>query len=284
MRIFFLIKEGVAAFNRARLASVISVVTITLSLTLLGIFGALVENLAVEFHKFYQHAQLEVFVNPAISPGKLKDLQDYLKSISAVDSVRYVSAQEALRQFEKDFGQDLAAILEENPLPPSFRVSLKTSANKMEAVEDLITKIRSRDDVDDVIFARKVFKLVNRYFWVGVISILLIGLVIFIISILLVFNTIRLTIHARRSIIEIMKLVGATRMFIKAPYLIEGLIQGAVGGLLAALLLRGLENLVRIVISPQVAVAPTIFIFLFSLGIVLGFLGSYISINKYLHY
>lgn len=284
MKIFFLLKEGIAAFNRARLASVISVVTITLSLTLLGIFGALVENLAVEFHKFYQHAQLEVFLNPAITPGKLKDLQDYLKAIPAVDSVRFVSAEEALRQFEKDFGQDLAATLEENPLPPSFRVSLKSSANNLDAVDALIAKIRARNEVDDVVFARKIFKMVNRYFWVGVISILLIGLVIFVISTLLVFNTIRLTIHARRSIIEIMKLVGATRMFIKGPYLIEGLIQGAAGGLLASLLLRGLENLVRILISPHIVVAPTIFVFLFSLGIVLGFLGSYISINKYLHY
>ena len=107
-------------------------------------------------------------------------------------------------------------------------------------------------------------------------------MVLLVIITVLVFNTIRLTIHARRTIIQIMKLVGATNYFIKGPFILEGILQGFIGGGISAALLWALSEIIKNMIFPELAVTTYLFPILVVFGILLGFIGSSISVNKYL--
>jgi cell division transport system permease protein len=119
----------------------------------------------------------------------------------------------------------------------------------------------------------------------GLILASVIGATIFFISTMLIFNTIRLTIHSRRDAIEIMRLVGATTRFIKAPFIIEGLLQGLIGGLLASGILWLAVDIAATLLSlPELAFSLPYFFFIIGTGMWLGLLGSYVSVGKYLQY
>jgi len=283
-KLFFLLKEGILNFSRARLAAIITVLTIGLSLTILGIFAVGIVNLSNLFNNFYKKVTLEVFLSPAISDSQIQKLKRQILTIPGVAEVIYISPQEALRKFQKDFGADLVGVLDENPLPPSFRVQLQSQFTNVEKVDRIVERIRKLKNVDEVLFQREIVRLVNEYFFIGVLFSLITGIVLFVITTLLIFNTIRLSIHGRKNLIEIMKLVGATPFFIKGPFLFEGILQGIIGALFSGGFLWLLKEIVRSVLFPQFQIPEFIFGSLLVMGMVLGFIGSTISVNKYLRY
>jgi len=283
-KLFFLLKEGILNFSRARLAAIITVLTIGLSLTILGIFAVGIVNLSNLFNNFYKKVTLEVFISPAASDSQIQKLKRQILTVPGVADVIYISPQEALRKFQKDFGADLVGVLDENPLPPSFRVQLQSQFTNVEKVDRIVERIQKLKNVDEVLFQREIVRLVNEYFFIGVLFSLITGIVLFVITTLLIFNTIRLSIHGRKNLIEIMKLVGATPFFIKGPFLFEGILQGVVGSLLAGGFLWLLKELIRGILFPQFQIPDFIFGSLLVMGMVLGFIGSTISVNKYLRY
>jgi len=284
MNFFYIIKEGILGFKRARLAVTISVISIALSLVLVGIFAIVAQNMAGVFQKFYRQVQLEVFIDPALAISQVQKLQQKIQKHYLVDSVIFVSPEQALSEFEKDFGADLVAVLDENPLPPSIRVILKSGESRITVIQDFVGEIKTFDGVDDVVFQTEIIKLINEYSLIGIIVSISIGLTIFIIATLLIFNTIRLTIYARRTLIEIMKLVGATNFFIKGPFIMEGIFQGLFGSLIAFGLLWISNYFIKGIFATILAVPYQYYVILISIGVVLGFLGSYFSVNKYLKY
>lgn len=282
MKILFLLKEGFAGFRRARLAVTITLVTITLSLALLGLFGLVVQNLSDSFQRTFYQIRLEVFVDPSLGESDLQSLRGEIGRIETVQSVEYISPQAALQEFEKDFGKDLVTVLESNPLPPSFRVILKAGHTRPEAIKAVVRRIEALKAVDEVVYPENLIRLLDKYFLLGIVIAVGLGAAIFITSTLLIFNTIRLTIHSRQRVIEIMRLVGATDAFIKAPFIVEGVLQGLIGSLLAAGLLWLAGDLVRHLFMPGLAVPWIYLAGLAGVGILLGFIGSYLSVGKHL--
>jgi cell division transport system permease protein len=284
MKIFFLLKEGFLGFSRARLATTIGIITISLSLALIGIFGLLVQNLSDTFLRIYNQIHLEVFIDPSLDDSAIRNLQYKIQSLNEVESLTYISPETALAEFQKDFGEDLTKVLDSNPLPPSFRVVLKSGYAQFETTEAVVRQIESFKSVDEVVFQKNIIRLMDKYFWVSVIVAGALGIAIFVISTLLIFNTIRLTIYSRQTVIEIMKLVGATPAFIKAPFIIEGILQGLIGSLLAVGLLWLMADVIKTLFMPGLFI-PLFFLGIIVLiGMLLGFIGSYISVGKYLKF
>ncbi len=281
---FFLIKEGLAGFKRARLAVFITIVTITLSLGLLGMFGILVQNLADIYQRIYSKIHLDIFFDPSLNQSQISALKNEIQNIDAIQTITYVSSQDALKNFEESFGREIFTILEDNPLPPSFKVVLKSGYTEIKTINTVVSQIESFKAIDEVVYEEKIISLVNKYFLVGVIIAASIGATIFVISTLLIFNTIRLTIHARRTVIEIMRLVGATNSFIKGPFIIEGLVQGLIGSLLAMALLWITSDILRSTYLPDLIIPLQYSALLIGCGMLLGLLGSYISVGKYLKF
>ena len=282
MKLVFLLKEGFSCFTRARLATAISILSITLSLALVGLFGLIVQNLSTTFNRIYQKINLEVFVDPSLSDAQVNELQQRLTTIQGIESIRFVSRAEALEEFSKDFGEDLVGVLTENPLPPSLRVLLESGYTDIVEVEKVVGQIESFQAVDDVVYQENIIRFLNRYALVGGATAAAIGAAIIFICTMLIFNTIRLAIHGRQTIIEIMRLVGATNFFIKAPFIIEGILQGLIGSVLASALLWVFSDMARAVMFTSMNVPTEYFVVLIIGGILLGLMGSYISVGKYL--
>ncbi len=282
MRIIFIVREGLQGFKRAPLATTIAMVAIALALFLVGLFGLSVYNLTDLFQRFYQTVHLEVFIDPSLVEAQRSALQSRIRRIPAVERVWYVPPDKALQEFEEEFGEDLITVLKRNPLPPSFRVVLKKEFRDLPTVETIVKQLQSFPEVDEVVFQRELVRFFQKYFKLALAIALVLGTLVLLISILLVFNTIRLTIHGRRNLIEIMRLVGATNFFIKGPFMVEGIVQGMIGGAVACGWLWALVDLAQLFISETIGRPPHFYPLLIGFGIVMGFLGSWLSVNKYL--
>lgn len=282
MTTFFLIKEGFAGFKRAPLAASITIVTVALALTLVGGFALAVQNLADEFERTYRQIRLEAFIDASLDDGQRNGLIQRIKDVAGVATVEYVSPEAALASYRSEFGGDLVEVLGENPLPPSLKIELQSGFSQLSAVEAIVKQINNLPEVDDVVFAENVLRLLNRYFDIGLTIAIILGVVIICIAVVLIYNTIRLTIHSRKTLVEIMQLVGATHSFIKAPFMIEGVLQGILGSLFACGILYWVGRFIRDLIFSNLHVPLLYFAGLVLCGAVLGLLGSYISVSKYL--
>ncbi len=284
MNLLFFLKEAFIGLKRAKISALITIVSICLSLTLIGLFTLLGLNLKDIFFRFYKEIEVEIFLEPKISEDQISKLIAEFQNYSEVKNVRFVSRQEALKEFQDIFGTDISGVLTENPLPASFRLTLKSSFSKPETVEKLTSKITELPGIQEIIYQKEIINFIHKYFTISLIIIGLFAIILIVIMTILVFNTIRLTIYARRNIIQIMKLVGATNFFIKGPFIFEGILQGLIGGILSILLVWSTTLIVKNILLSDLFVSAYLYTFVIGLGIFFGLIGSYLSVNKYLKY
>jgi cell division transport system permease protein len=282
MNILFIIKEGIINLGRARLATVISIISIALSLTLIGIFLILGYNLKNIFNQSYQQIEIEAFLDPSLSANELDDIRKKISNKSEVREVKLISPDQALEIYQQSFGEDLSGVLSENPLPPSLRILLEPSFSNPDSIEALTKELVNISGLQEVWYHEEIVRLLNNYFKLALVLAIILAIILFISTTIFVFNTIRLTIHSRKNIIQIMRLVGATNVFIKSPFVIEGIIQGIFGGIISAAIVKMLLNLIEFIFATQIAVPNYLWGMILSIGIILGLIGSYISVNKYL--
>ena len=283
----FFLKEAWTGFLRSGLMSLISVVTITISLILFGIFLLILINVNNLVEGLNSKLEIVLYVKNIPETSTLQALKARIEQINGVQQVRFVSKDTAWKTFQKNFqGKvSLGGYLSENPLPDSFVVKVTGLA----LVPDIAQKLAGFPEIDDIRYggelAARVHKFATVVGWGGWCIILLIGLA----TLLIVVNTIRLTVIARFDEINIMKLVGATDHFVKWPFIIEGIIIGAIGSLVSTFILRMGYSLLIPYLQGSLPFLPFVYsssalnmIYLNVLvaGIVLGFLGGYISVSK----
>lgn len=282
MNLLFLFKEGVVGLKRARFSALISIISIGLALTLLGIFTLVGQNLKDIFFRFYKQIEIEAFLDPTLKNKEITSTQIRIKGMDQVEEVIFISRQEALEEFQRTFGQDLQSVLKENPLPASFRIRIKSSYSSPDIIEHLVTQISKLRGVQEVIYQKEIVRFLHKYLKIGVLLAVSFAIILLIVIIILIYNTIRLTIYARRSIIQIMRLVGATNRFIKTPFIIEGILQGLLGGTLGAGIVILIAHAIRDVFFSEILIPFYLFYSIIATGIFLGLIGSTISVNKYL--
>ena len=282
MRVFFFLKEGIVGLKRARLSAIIAITSLCVALTLIGIFSVAALNLKDTLFQFYREIEIEAFLDPVLSPDQIHQLQQRIQAFPEISRVSYVSREQALQEFQKVFGENLRAVLKENPLPASFRIVLNSDYSQPKFVEKVASRLNQLNGIQDVLYQKELIQFLHKYLKLGISIGGIIAISLLIIITVLVFNTIRLTIHARRNIIQIMKLVGATNPFIKGPFIYEGILQGLIGGLLSVILLWTIHYAVKYFMFAELVMENYIFGGLVVLGILLGLIGSYLSVNKYL--
>ena len=139
MNLFFLIKEGFIGLKRARFSALISIISIGLALTLLGLFALLGQNLKDIFFRFYKQIEIEAFLEPTLDNKGLNSLKTKIQGMDQVEEVIYVSREDALKEFQQTFGQDLQQLLNENPLPASFRIKIKSDFSNPLIIDNLVS-------------------------------------------------------------------------------------------------------------------------------------------------
>lgn len=286
MNLRYLFSESVSGFRRAKLASAISIFTISLSLVLLGIFATLSLNASRVLSEIRSRVEVEFFLSQSLKEKDAKMLATSLQSEVPVQTSTYISRDSAAQIFRSEFGEDVVAILGTNPLPASIKIKLKSSYATLDSLEQFIAAVKNRNGILEARYNKEFLKGLDRNARILFYITCAIGLLISIAAIALISNTIRLIIMNKQEIIRTMLLVGATNGFIRSPFLIEGALQGFLGGMVAIGLLA-LVNLSLYQTYPDIYEAIAlpdyrVYGILAVLGLLLGLFGSFLSVRKFL--
>lgn len=286
MNLIYILKEGYSGFKRAKLAAVASVITISISLLLLGLFLIVSLNTSRIVSLIEDKVEIEAFLQEPITTNQVNEIQKSILSVVGVDSIQFISKEEAAQIFKQDFGEDIYSVLDFNPLPPSFKISLKDHYKKTELASQVVEAIRSIKGVEEVAYRKELIDFLEKRTQLLNIVGLVVGIIFGISAIFLVANTIRLAIYSKRKIIQTMKLVGATKMFIRMPFLLEGLLQGMLGGIFSAIFLWILIYFTSQWLTAELAyflkIDFSLYLILVFLGIIFGLIGSIISVRRFI--
>lgn len=283
MNLWFTIREGLKGFRRARLATIITITSISFALLLLGFFTVFVQNVDALIGDFRSQFEIEVFLEADADDSVGAKIHDQIKTIEGVSSVEYIDKMKAADRFEREFGRSVFDVLDSNPLPITCTVTLKEEYQNTQAIEQISNKIQQMKYVNDIIYQGDLLVLIDQY--INLIYLIAggIGFVLSLIAFILLYNTIRLTIYARSDIIEIMKLVGATSSFIRRPFVVEGFMQGLFGAVLASALLYVSIYLILKFVYPYLSNQVEPYMVMTAFGVIIGLFSSRLSVSRYLN-
>ena len=286
MSFSYTLRESVSGFTRTKLSSAVSILTICISLLLLGVFGILSINASRFIDALRDKVELEAFLDEPITAEGISTLQATVAAIEGVDQVTFVSKEEAARIFKAEFGEDITEVLDFNPLPPSFKIRLDPDSRTSAEAQRINDRLLTLTGISEVVYRKGLIELIDRRTEAVNSLTLGLGILVSLSAIVLVSNTIRLAIHAKRRIIETMRFVGATGTFIRLPFLLEGILQGFLGGLLAAGVLYLAFDRVIPFLSPELGAflgtEPMFYLAVVVAGTALGLFGSAISVMRFI--
>jgi cell division transport system permease protein len=286
----YFIREAFSSLKHNGLMSIASVSTVALSLLILGMFLIMVLNLNHMASTLESQVQISVYLQDNLKDQEIREIGTRITKLPGVVQVTFVDKNQALTRFKQRLGEQqglLAALGDTNPLPNAFEVKV----DKPERVKPVAQAVGQLKGVENARFGQEIieqlFTLTKMIRLIGLALIVFLALAaLFIIS-----NTIRITVFARRKEIGIMKYVGATDAFISWPFLIEGMILGFSGAVIAVLLLveaytvltgQIYEKLVFLPLIPKYPFLNYISILLIVAGTVIGALGSTISLKRFM--
>jgi cell division transport system permease protein len=237
----YLLGEGLRAMRRHPALSLSAVVAMTASLLLLGGFLIISGNVRRIVDTLEGRKEVVVYLAPDLSTEARLRVEERLKDVPNVSGVRFVSPEEAWDDFTAEMsGEGLLEEVGENPLPASFELSLASSGRALAAIEAIAAEVGAWDEVDEVSYGgawvSRLDSFSRQLLWLNLGVLIAVGLAV----VAVVANTIRLTVIAKRDMIEVMKVVGASEWFIRMPFLYEGMVQTLAAALLSLGTLYGL--------------------------------------------
>jgi cell division transport system permease protein len=246
-RLFFFMQEAFRALRRNGAPSMAAIVTTVTTVILLGVLIPVFQTTQAKSDQVRESLEFRVAIYDDATQGEIDALESKLAAIPHVESVTFISKSEALAELEKDLGksksEDLLAQLHDNPLPANFQIKADDAAN-LDAVRAAVTPPGANGKpkpissiVQDVFDRQQESQQIEQVTSALKVVLTVITALLIVASLMLVGNTIRLSIYTRRREIEVMRLVGATRWFIRWPFMIEGVVVGFAGGLVAILIL-----------------------------------------------
>ncbi len=288
----YLVRETMANIRLNRTTSLVAIVTTGFTLACLGVFLLVYLNLRGMTASLAKEIKVIVYLEDNLSPAQVDDLRRELERQQAVAGLSYVSKDQALAEFRTQFPNESQLVegLGENPLPASFLVTLASRFRAPNFVNRWAEQFKSFPGVAEVEYSQD---------WVENLTALLrnlegaalsVGLILSLASVTIIANTIRLTVNSRRHELHVLQLVGATGLFIKLPYLLEGALLGGIGGVLALGILKGGFELFRLQMestSKLLGAQPWLSYFpghlmgvLLLIGLSLGVVGSFVSVIR----
>ena len=287
--VVYFFEEAGTSLWRSRLVNAISVGTIAVSLFVLGAFLTVANRLGDVVSHWTEKIQVIVYLDETAESRVLDALSARLRADAAVDSVDHVSREQALARFRELF-RDLSSLpddLGENPFPASFEVTLRAGHQSPAEVQRLAKAFEGapavREIQYDLLWIERLATGVRLVRGVGA----FLGGVLALAGVFTISNVIRLTIYAREDELDIMRLVGATRAYVKGPFVAEGMLHGGLGGLVAAALLWGaLGWLSRDLASSDLmggaalSLPGSVALLLVAGGMVVGVAGSLVSLSR----
>lgn len=287
----YLIKEGLKSIWNNRMMSLASIGVLISCLLITGAAVVTSMNASSLISSIGDSNMITVYLDPQISDVDALKLGAQLDLLDNIKSSEFCSKSKAIEDYQEALGDAIYANMQgaDNPLPHAYKVSLEDFSKYDETVKELkkidgVYQISNRSDI-----SRKLTKLNTLVTYIGIAAVVILGLVtLFIIS-----NTVRMTMYSRRFEISIMKSVGATNAFVRIPFLVEGMVIGLISGIISSIvmialydpILQVIRSIASIIYKASIPISDIwIYIVLAFLGsaILIGALGSFISVSKYL--
>jgi cell division transport system permease protein len=287
MSMFYIIREGYSGFKRTPLATFTAVIALTVSIILIGILARFYYSAYEIGTTIRNDIDMEVFLED-VNDQRLRAIRSEITAIPIVGEITYISKDSAAAVFRDLFGAEGTSLADLNFLPASFRIKPVQNV-EVDTLAYYVAQIERIRGVDEVSFNLELLKIIDQRLNTVLLAGGGVGALILITALILVFNTIRLTIYAKRPIIRAMKLVGATNSFIRSPFLMEGVMQGIIASALGIGVIWFFFNRLIPFFIPQFGVLPWpggrwYFLTggLVLLSIVMGYIGSRWAARKFI--
>jgi cell division transport system permease protein len=286
----YFITDAFGSLRTNTLTALFTSVTLGFSLAIFALFTLLFMNLNFALGTLGDKTNVVVYLDGSTKEVEVKKYSTLIESVEGVRSVTYVSSASALDELKGEFvGQDLFSGIDSAMLPASFEVLIETGYREPEALAGVVAGLKKLKWVESVEYSAEWAATLSSVLRFVEVAALAFGIFLAVATIFIVTNTIRLTVYARRDEIEVMRLVGASDFFIKAPFFIEGVVQGLFGGVISL----GLLLLWRWIIAVNIpdylsfmvvlpASTVTLLIILVLAGVATGVAASFISMAKFM--
>jgi len=291
-RTVYFVRRALRNMRQSPMLCGAAVGTVAVALTILAFFAIVVLNVQKLTRHWSEDVQVVAFIDTVPEERLLRQWTADIRGLPEVEKVEFVSSAEALKRFKKRLADD-ADLLEGvdlDILPASLEITLNEDSRNRVAVSTLVSRLRQNTGLSDLRYGQEWLERFEAFVSLLRLAGAILGGFLLFAALFIVANTIKLTLYARRDELEIMALVGATPMFIKSPFLLEGALQGALGGGLAVagayalfqlFLRQGLDSLLLASGVERVTFLPMSWqLLLIAAGVLLGLTGSLLSLRK----
>jgi cell division transport system permease protein len=275
------VREALTASRRAPLLSALGVVTIAFSLFAFGLFGLVAINIRKALDQVEERVEVRAFVSDSIDIESVAAAMKDVGEFPEVLRVDYVSQEKALERARKEMGE-FADVFEAGVLPASIEVHLRPGMRSPATVKSVADRMKTYSFIDDVRYGEEWVDKLYRLRNIATVAGIALGVAFAAVAVIIIGATIRMTVLARAKEISIMRLVGATDMFIRLPFLIDGLVKGVLGGLLALVFVWVANRVVNEYFIETIFFDRQLVFLGVVGGAVMGVLGSLVSVGRHL--
>ncbi len=287
-KFLYLLTEGVKNTWRHKMTAFTAIFSLFIALYIVGLLATAGNNTHKVLHYLRSKYKIEVFFKQDVSNEEAVGLIHRIKKIKGVRTATIIEKEDAMRIFKDQFGENITDILGYNPLPVSAVVNVDRTRRNPLRVEPIIKEIRTIDRVEEIRYQGNLINKIERnYKRVSDRFPYFSGIIIFI-AVLIIYNTIKLSVYSRRDLIRSLQLIGATRLFVKLPFIIEGIFIGLISVILVFPALMGTVKGVNYMVSNFTSMNITltfdtsVWIWLFTLVVVITLIGSYRAASSFL--
>ena len=279
--------EGSTSYRKTKTIYVSTVISIALVLLMTGLLGLILVHAKNLSNYVKENIVLNIIVNEGAKEVDVTALQKQIDANTYVLKTQYVSKELAARNLTKDLGEDFVDFLGYNPLLSSIDVYMKADYANNASIETFSIQLNKNPLVKEVIYQKSLIDMVNQNIRGIGLVVLAFAAILLIIAVALINNTIRLAIYSQRFLIKSMQLVGATRNFIRKPFLAYGILHGLLAGLIAIILLLltlyfAQQQVPEMIILRNWFEFSMVFIAVIGIGILISGLSTYFAVSKFL--
>ena len=286
------IKRAIEDIRNNRMITLVTIVTIALSVLIVSAFALFYANIGKMLSTWQEGIRIIAYLKADATEAQIAEFQQLLSQIPDIDRIQFIPKDEALAQLKEQMKhqESLLTHLRGNPLPDSFELSARSQEGNWDKIEALASRIKSFDLVEDVEYGQKWLQRIIQMIELFRLAGYGLGAVFLIAGVFIVANTIRLVLYSRKEEIEIMRLVGASNNFIQAPFYLQGLILGGLGGIGGLVLLMAACLTIKAKLQQTMIfgfihlsfLSPPVCVSIVMVSMLVGWFGCFLSLRQFL--
>jgi len=285
-RALFLFAEGFRNLLRHKLTVFSAVFSVFLTMLIIGSLLIVRKNTNKLIYYLRTKYKIEVFFESDLAKEAALDVVKKIDSFPGVRNTTFIDRENATKIFEKQFGENILDYIQRNPLPMSCVINLNRTGEDELDIMPIVTRIESLSGIDNIEHQGKLIQRIEGFNKRFTKILFFVSIGIMLITISIISNTIKLTIYAKKDLIQDLHIIGATNTFVKVPFLIEGILQGFIGSFIAFLVLTLClqigNNILTQISSMTIRMDPAAASFMLLIGISISFIGSLRAVARFL--